>query len=195
MNIHDTIAYQNIGLPDDILRRKLHGDFSGALRLIDKRLKDEKTNQSLKYALTFHKEMLLRTPEEFPYSKEEALAIVRKDLPDFTMDELEDLMDSRDIRWIYVDGEEKIFNRFYSSICKAVPGFAQRVNAQLKGVESLSANVENPLNPIMRKMKAKGKLTYRIRVRASVKLNDDQYVHAGPSAHSCRMPAAERNPH
>ena len=29
MNIHDTIGFQNIGLPDDILRRKLHGDFAG----------------------------------------------------------------------------------------------------------------------------------------------------------------------
>ena len=38
MNINDTISFQNIGLPDDILRRKLHGDFAGAIRLIDRRL-------------------------------------------------------------------------------------------------------------------------------------------------------------
>ena len=176
MNIHDTIRYQNIGLPDDILRRKLWGDFDGAIRLIDQRLGDEKTSQAMKYCLTFHREILQRYPEDFPYTKEEALAIVQKDIPDFTMEELLSLMDSRDIRWIYVRGEERIFNRFYSSICKAVPGFAQRAQAKLKGVESIPANVENPLNPIMRKMKTDGSLTYRIRVRASVKLSDEQFV-------------------
>lgn len=176
MNIHDTIGFQNIGLPDDILRRKLHGDFAGALRLIDRRLAESKTTQAMKNCLTFHREMLLRTPDQFPYTKEEALAIIRKDIPDFTEEEFCELQDNGDIRWIYADGQERIFERFYSSICKAVPGFAQRVNAQLKGVESIPANTENPLNPIMRKMKAEGRLTYRIRIRATVKLKDEQFT-------------------
>ena len=112
MNIHDTIPFQNIGLPDDILRRKLWGDFEGALRLIDLRLASEKTTLPLRHSLTFHREMLLRTADDFPYSKEEALAIAQSHIPDFTMEELEGLMDSRDIRWIYVCGEERIFCRF-----------------------------------------------------------------------------------
>ncbi len=176
MNIHDTISYQNIGLPDDILRRKLRGDFEGALRLIERRLADPRTPKAMTYCLTFHREMLLRTPSQFPYSREEALAIVRKDIPDFTEAEFQDLMDGGDIRWIYVDGEERIFSRFYSSICKAVPGMAERTRVTLSGVESVPVTKENPLNAIMRKMKAEGKLTYRIRVRATVKLNDDQFT-------------------
>lgn len=176
MNIHDTILYQNIGLPDDILRRKLHGDFVGALRLIDRRLADPKTSQAMKYSLTFHREMLVRLPEQFPYTKTEALEIVRKDIPDFTEEEFSELMDNRDIRWIYVDGEERIFERFYSSICKAVPGMAERTKKALSGVESVPVSKENPLNPIIRKMKAQGKLTYRIRIRATVKLKDEQFT-------------------
>ena len=176
MNVHDLIAYQNIGLPDDILRRKLHGDFAGALRLIDKRLQDPKTSHALANCLKFHKEMMQRLPKDFPYSKEEALAIVQKDIPDFTMDELEELMDSRDIRWIYIAGEERIFCRFYSSILKAVPGMAQRANAKLAGVESNTTPTENPLNPIIAKMKAQGSLSYKIRIRAGVKLKDDQFT-------------------
>ena len=84
MNVHDLIAYQNIGLPDDILRRKLHGDFAGAIRLIEKRLADPKTSLALANSLRFHKEMILRLPEDFPYSKEEALAIMQEKIPDFT---------------------------------------------------------------------------------------------------------------
>lgn len=176
MNIHDTILYQNVGLPDDILRRKMHGDYSGALRLIDRRLKEAKTTEAMKKSLTVHREMLLRLPEQFPYTKEQALERIRKDIPDFTEEEFCELQDNGDIRWIYVDGEERFFQRFYSSICKAVPGFAQRVNASLKGVESVPAGTENPLNPIMRKMKAEGKLSCRIRIRATVQLKDGQFI-------------------
>lgn len=176
MNVHEMIAYQNIGLPEDILRRKLHGDFAGAERLIDKRLADGNLPHAMEYSLTFHKEMLKRLPEEFPYTKEEALAIVCRDIPDFTMEEFEELMDKRSIRWIYVNGEERVFNRFYSSICKAVPGIAQRAQAKLSGVESLPAASENPLNAIVAKMKELGSLTYRIRIRATVKLKDAQFT-------------------
>ena len=176
MNIHDTVSYQNIGLPDDILRRKLHGDFAGALRLIERRLADPRTPEAMKHSLTFHKEMIARLPEHFPYTKDQALAIVREDIPDFTEEEFDELVDHGDIRWIYVNGEERYFLRFYSSIRKAVPGMAERAQKALSGVESLPASVENPLNVIIRKMKAEGKLSYRIRIRASVKLKDEQFT-------------------
>ena len=169
MNPQNLIPYQVVGLPEDILRRKLHGDFAGAMRLIDKRLADPKTNDALKNSLLFHREMLLRLPGEFPYSKSEALRFLRGEIPDFTMEELETLMDSRAIRWIYIDGEERIFNRFLDSILKAVPGMAQRANPQLK-------SIENPLHAIIAKMKAAGKLSYRIRIRASVKLQDAEFT-------------------
>lgn len=176
MNVHDLIAYQNIGLPEDILRRKLHGDFPGALRLIDRRLQDPKTNTALANSLRFHREMLLRLPGEFPYTKEEALALVRADIPDFTMAELEDLMDSRAIRWIYMGGKERIFGRFYDSILKAVPGMAQRAKAHLPGVESNTIPKENPLDAIIAKLKAQGSLSYKIRIRAALRLEDDQFT-------------------
>lgn len=176
MNVQELIPYQNIGLPDDILRRKLFGDYTGALRLIDQRLADPRITDCMKNSLRFHREMLIRLPGEFPYSKEEGLAMVRRDIPDFTVEELEALMDSGAIRWQYVDGEERLFSRFYASILKAVPGMAQRAQATLAGVESNTTPQTNPLNAIMAKMKEQGSLTYRIRIRASVKLNDDQFT-------------------
>ena len=33
---NNLLSYLNIGLPEDILRMKLHGDFDGAVRLIDR---------------------------------------------------------------------------------------------------------------------------------------------------------------
>ena len=112
MNINDTLQFQNVGLPEDILRRKLWGDFDGAIRLIDRRLAQADLNQAMRHCLTVHREMLRRIPDAFPYTRAEALAIVQKDIPDFTEEELQELMDNRDIRWIYVQGEERIFDRF-----------------------------------------------------------------------------------
>lgn len=178
MNINNTIQYQNIGLPDDILRRKLHGDFAGAIRLIDRRLQDPVTPQAMKYCLEFHKEMIRRLPGEFPYSCEEALSIIQENIPEFTEEELNELIDDRRIRWIYVNGEIRIFNRFYSSLCKAMPGFAERVGAHLDGVESATkgSKENNFLDVTIQKMKANGSMTNRIRVRATVKLKDEHFT-------------------
>lgn len=178
MNINDTIQYQNLGLPDDILRRKLHGDFAGAIRLIDRRLADSATPRAMRYCLEVHKEMLRRLPGEFPYSCQEALDIVQKNIPDFTREELEELIDGRRIRWIYIDGEVRIFKRFYSTLCKAMAGFAERVGAYMQGIESAAEDSEEDyfLDRTIQKMKEQGSVTNRIRVRATVKLKDEHFV-------------------
>ena len=63
MNINDTLQFQNAGLPDDILRRKLWGDFEGAIRLIDRRLADPATPKALAYSIQIQKEMMRYLPD------------------------------------------------------------------------------------------------------------------------------------
>ena len=74
MNINDTFQYQNVGLPEDIQFHKNHGNFSEAIRLIDLRLSKDNIPNVLRYSLQVHREILVRLPDEFPYSKEEALS-------------------------------------------------------------------------------------------------------------------------
>lgn len=178
MNINNTLRYQNIGLPEDILRRKLHGDFNGAINLIDIRLKDAVLPEALRYCLLVQREMMLRLPGEFPYSRQEALAIIRKHIPDFSAEALNELIDTRKIRWIYINGEERIFNRFFPTLCKADPAFARRAGVKMPGVESASGGSieDSRLHISMRKMKQNGSLTNRIRIRATVRVNDDVFT-------------------
>ena len=136
MNINDSLRFQNVGLPEDILRMKHHGDYAGAIRLIDIRLEDDNLPQCLRYCLQVQREMMVRTPIEFPYSYQEALDIIRQHIPDFTTEEMDHIIAQRKIRWSYVNGEFRIFNRFFSSLVKAYKGFAQRANQTLPGVES-----------------------------------------------------------
>ena len=75
MNINENFRYLQIGLPNDVLRRKLHGDFEGAVAAIDRHLASPTTPEALKRCLTVQREMILRLPLDYPYPKEEALEV------------------------------------------------------------------------------------------------------------------------
>jgi len=177
MNINDTLKYMRMGLPEDILRLKIMGDFEGAIRLIDRRLQDKNLPDSLRGSLLLQKKICRDLPSEFPYSRADALAIIRKDVPDFTQEEFDELVEKRNIRWIYKNGEPYYFNRFYSSLCKAVPEFSCRTQQSVGGMESLSSNsaTANLRDVTIAKMKKKGELTTRIRIRSTVKMKDEFY--------------------
>ena len=174
MNINHTLRYQNVGLPEDILRMKHHGDYENAIRLIDIRLQDENLPQSLRCCLQVQREMMVRMPVEFPYTYDEALAMIRQHIPDFAKEEFDRIIAQRKIRWSYVNGQFRIFTRFFASLVKAYPGFAQRAKQSLPGVESAVGGVPL-LDYSMGKMKQSGSMTNRIRIRASVKLKDEQF--------------------
>lgn len=175
MNINDTLQFQNVGLPEDILRMKHHGDYDNAIKLIDIRLQDENLPQCLRYCLQVQREMMVRMGIEFPYSYDEALAIIREHIPDFSKEEMDDIIAQRKIRWSYVNGQFRIFNRFFSSLVKAYKGFAKRANQTLPGVESAVGGIPL-LDYSMMKMKQNGSMTNRIRIRASVKVKDEIFT-------------------
>ena len=100
MNINENFRYLHIGLPNDVLRRKLHGDFEGAVAAIDRHLASPTTPEALKRCLTVQRELILRLPLDYPYPKEEALALVREHIPDFTEAEFDALEDQWKIDWI-----------------------------------------------------------------------------------------------
>ena len=174
MKINETLQFQNVGLPEDILRMKHHGDYDNAIRLIDIRLQDENLPQCLRYCLQVQREMMVRMPVEFPYSYEDALAIIRQHIPDFSKEEMDWLIAQRKIRWSYVNGQFRIFNRFFSSLVKAYAGFAKRANQTLPGVESAVGGIPL-LDYSMQKMKQNGSMTNRIRIRSTMKVKDELF--------------------
>ena len=114
MNINDNFEFLNVGLPEDILRRKTWGDFEGAVRLIDKRLAGE-IPDALRACLICEREMILRLEKDYPFSEADALAKIRAAIPDFSEDEFHAMVDDNKIDWIYVHGEPHYFLRFYHS--------------------------------------------------------------------------------
>ena len=178
MSVNETFRSLNVGLPEDILRRKLFGDFEGAIRLIDRRLAREDLPRGLRDCMTAQREMMLRTPPDYPFDRARALARVRSYIPDFTGEEFDRRVDDGKIGWIYIKGEPRYFARFFETMCKAEPAFARRANFQMHGVESVvdSGGGEGRLDRCIRLMEERGSLSNRIRIRASLRLKDGLFT-------------------
>lgn len=178
MNENDLLSYLNIGLPEDVLRMKLHGDFDGAVRLIDRKLSGPALPDPLRYCLMAEREMILRMPSDYPFTREDALKKIRSRIPEFTEKEFDHCLSIGQIRWIYVNGEMRIFDRFFESMCKSMPDFRKRTAVTLDGSESAGKGSSGDLrlNRAMEIMKEKGSLSNRIRIRASVKVKDSAFT-------------------
>lgn len=178
MNINRCFQYLTTGMPEDIRRRKTYGDFQGAIRLIDRKLADSQLPEALRYCLIAQREMMLRMPSDYPYSKEEALQILREAIPDFSEEEFDERVDDGKIDWIYVNGEMRFFERFFRSMCKSEPAFAIRAGKQIAGLESAGKGSaeEGTLGRCMRIMREKGSISNRIRIRASAKLKEEHFT-------------------
>lgn len=178
MSMNDYFGNLNMGLPEDILRRKIYGDYEGAIRLIDRRLARDDQPQALREALITQKEIIRRLPLDYPLSRAEALSLVREHIADFTEEEFDERVDAGQIWWIYVNGEMRYFNRFFASLCKVDADFSRRAGIGGQGVESAKkgSKEDNLLDITRRRLAAEGKLTRRIRIRASLKLKDDNFT-------------------
>lgn len=178
MKQNQLFSYLNIGLPEDILRLKMHGDLDNAVRLIDKKLADRRLPEELRYCLTAEREMILRMPSDYPFTREDALRKIREHIPEFSEEELDEHITSGQIRWIFLNGEMRIFDRFFESMCKSMPDFRKRAAMDLDGAESAGKGSRGDLrlNRAMKIMKEKGSLSNRIRIRASVKVKDSEFT-------------------
>ena len=115
--IFEDIESLSVDLPEDIAKRKWYGDFKGTDRLIGLWLeKDIPTG--LRKKLVLEREIIKRLPLEYPYSYREAVAKLQEAVPDLTEEEFRALQDQGKIDWIYVDGEEKFFERFVETLLK-----------------------------------------------------------------------------
>ena len=177
MNQTEMFRFLSVGLPEDIARRKAWGDLEGAIRLIDRELRRQDLPEALRNCMTVEREIMCRIPEDYPLTRADALAEIRQHIPDFTEKEFDERVDAGKIGWVYLNGEMHFFNRFFSSMCKAEPAFAQRAGVMMHGVESVTREEgEGRLDRVARLMRQNGSMTNRIRIRASVRVKDECFL-------------------
>ena len=178
MNQNEWMRATAVGLPEDILREKMAGNLENAVKLIDLRLKAQNLPKALRECLLAEREMILRLPQDFPYTKAQALEKIRQKVPDFSEAEWQAMLAAGQIRWIYMNGEMRVFDRFFESMCKSMPEFAQRAALVLGGGESALRGTAGDarLNRTMQTIKEQGSLACRIRIRASVRVKDEAFT-------------------
>lgn len=177
MGINDNFKYLNVGLPNDIERRKQHGDLKGAIRLIDQRLGTD-IPDALKSCMIAEREIMLRLPSDYPFSRAEALKRIRADVPDFSDAEFDGMVDAGRIDWIYLEGEERYFDRFYETLIKTNAEFAARAGQSRGRVDGEDSEDDDKalLKTTLKEMREAGGASYRFTIRASVRIEDDAFV-------------------
>lgn len=178
MNINSNFKYLNVGLPEDILRRKTWGDFEGAVRLIDKHLATD-IPEALRACLICEREMILRLPDDYSYTRETALAKIRAAIADFTEEEFDEMVDDNKIDWIYINGEPHYFDAFYGTLIKTNAEFAKRAGivdkGHVDGEDNAKEGEEGILDRSARLMRENGEMTCRIRIHAGVRIKDEYF--------------------
>ncbi|MBE6038178.1 MAG: transglutaminase domain-containing protein [Anaerofustis stercorihominis] len=175
MNINDTFRYTNIPLPEDILRTLYSGEYDRTIRLIDMQLSNDSITQEYRNSLVAHREMIRRVPNDYPFTRKEAIEYAKQRVSDFTEEEFDSYVDTSMVKYIYLNGEARYFERFFDSLCKSFPAFSERAGVQFAGAESAlkGSSGDILLEECIRKMKENGSMTNRIRIRASVKVKDE----------------------
>ena len=169
MNVNHTFSYLQIGLPERINRKKLFGDFEGALQDMERYFSTPDLPDAMRYCLMAEAEMLRRLPSDFPYTREEALAVARKEVPDFSEEEFDQLEREFRIRWIYQKGEKRYFDRFFENLCRTDPEIAGRA-----GKETAPRNGRY-FQEAIEAMHRNGAAAKRFHCRASVQLKDEVF--------------------
>ncbi|EHO16329.1 hypothetical protein HMPREF9623_01503 [Stomatobaculum longum] len=114
-------------------------------------------------------EILRRLPTEYPYTRAEALELVRRYVPNFSEADFDSLLMKGKLFWRYLDGEARFFGRFFDSLCKTDSFFAEAVAKQGHCIPGSDRRL---LQESAEKMRAQGELSVRITVRAELELEE-----------------------
>ncbi|WP_314873119.1 transglutaminase-like domain-containing protein [Stomatobaculum longum] len=114
-------------------------------------------------------EILRRLPAEYPYTRAEALELVRRYVPNFSEADFDSLLMKGKLFWRFLDGEARFFGRFFDSLCKTDSFFAE---AAAKQGHCIPGSDRRLLEESAEKMRAQGELSVRITVRAELELEE-----------------------
>lgn len=161
----------SVNLPEDIGRLIANGNFDLAVEVIDHRLK-KPIPEIMKERLRIEKEILARMPQEYPYSKAEAMEELRKNFRDFKEKEFHELLLDGAFEWIYLNGEMRLKDDFIANLIKTRENLTDRVLDESK----IAGKWENfrMLDAAVEKMKSQDEVKCRFRIRNTVSIHPDK---------------------
>ena len=159
-------------LPSPVQQMKERGNLKGAEAYLQHLLETGDCLPEERRRFRAELEILRRLPVEYPYTRAEALELVRRYVPNFSEADFDSLRTDGRIFWRYLDGEPRYFGRFFDSLCKTDPFFA--VAAEKQG-HHVPGSDRKLLSESAEKMRAQGELSVRLTVRAELELEEALY--------------------
>lgn len=159
-----------LGLPEDVEKHVMYGNFDAADRLIDIYMK-RNIPELLRKRLQYEKRRIRRLEKEYIYTFDEALEMASKKIRNFSGHELQKLMDERFADWIYINGVIMLHKYFLDTIIKVCPNISDRLLGEKKDKETGKTEVlESTINDMIKS----GEKKYFIHVKTGIKLKKKQ---------------------
>lgn len=133
------MRYLNVPLPEDLMKLKWGGDYERLISVIDRRLADETLPAPLRKRLQLERILAARIPSQYPYSYEEALALLRANIRDFKDKELETLWEENTADWIYINGRVQFHELFFDNLMKTRDDYGARFLGTMEDNEKNAA--------------------------------------------------------
>lgn len=135
----------NTPLPEDLMKLKWNGQFKLMQEMIDLRLQKD-IPAKLKERLELEKELISRLPEDFTYSKEDAIELLKSKIEDFKEEEFDELFKDNAFEWIFIEGKIYLKDNFFENLIKVRKVYKDRLIEKDGAVSTL-------LDDVMHKMK------------------------------------------
>ena len=159
-----------VPLPEDIEKLKWFGDFDRARRVIKLRLEKE-LPKMLRKRLEMELLILERLPQQYIYSTEEALRLLKDNLEDFTAQEMEALRDEGALEWIYVNGQVRYKDDILANLVKTRAYLASRVKDP--ALTAMKFKNFALLDETVKKMEEQGTMTCHFHIRSTLSIHPD----------------------
>ena len=105
------------------------------------------------------RERLVRLPAEYPYPKDQAMTMMRKEWPDMTDEQFQALMDNGRVDWRFLNGQIFCHDDFIET--------SRNYPLEAPGLKSETEDT-SARDQMLARMKAEGGLAARITIRASI---------------------------
>ncbi|MEI5992697.1 transglutaminase-like domain-containing protein [Candidatus Enterococcus mansonii] len=163
------LKYMSVPLPEDIIKLKNYGDFSGAKKLIEHLLSNE-LPEALRRRLEIEQDIIrIVGINEYPFGFEEATKMMKETFKDYQEEELTALKENGKVDWLYIDGQVHFQRRFLMNLIKTQANYEARLIVKEDNEVDRLRKQELTQNVLMMKEKGYRKVSIHLKTSIQVK--------------------------
>ena len=157
-------------LPEEVLRYRMSGNLAEADAAIDRWLA-QPIAEELKTRLRVEKKFLEILPQQFPYTTAEVVKNMQEKVPSFSEKDLDRLDKTGYAEWVWIEGEKHYIHNIVRNIVNE-----DTETVKILGIPEEDVKEKEMLKEEIALMKQKGRSSWKYRIRATIRLKDEEFV-------------------